>query len=97
MDYAWSVCIRSFSGAYFPAFGLNTKRYSVSLRTQFECGKIRTRKNPNTDIFHPVQFIFISDITRFGEEYPFILYELVYCADIHWLLESSTTLSPLAS
>ena len=26
-----SVRIRSFSGPYFPAFGLNTERYSVSL------------------------------------------------------------------
>ena len=34
-----------FSGPYFPAFGLNTKRYSVSLRIQSECGNIRTRKN----------------------------------------------------
>ena len=34
-----------FSGPYFPAFGLNTKRYEVSLRIQSRCGKIRTRKN----------------------------------------------------
>ena len=34
-----------FSGPYFPAFGLNTERYSVSLRIQSECGKIRTRKD----------------------------------------------------
>ena len=34
-----------FSGPYFPAFGLNTERYSVSLRIQSKCGKIRTRKN----------------------------------------------------
>ena len=34
-----------FSGPYFPAFGLNTERYGVSLRIQSECGKIRTRKN----------------------------------------------------
>ena len=34
-----------FSGQYFPAFGLNTERYEVSLRIQSECGKIRTRKN----------------------------------------------------
>ena len=34
-----------FSGPYFPAFGLNTKRYEVSLRIQPECGKIRTREN----------------------------------------------------
>ena len=31
-----SVRIRSFSGPYFPAFGLNTERYSVSLRIQSE-------------------------------------------------------------
>ena len=48
---AWSVFsliqteygeIRSIS---FPAFGLNTERYGVSLRIQSEYGKIRTRKN----------------------------------------------------
>ena len=35
---------RVFSGPYFPAFGLNTERYGVSLRIQSECGKMRTRK-----------------------------------------------------
>ena len=40
---------------YFPAFKLNTERYSVSLRIQFECGKIRTRKTPNTGTFYAVQ------------------------------------------
>ena len=39
-----SVQIRSFSGPYFPAFGLNTERYGVSLRIQSEYGEIRTRK-----------------------------------------------------
>ena len=34
-----------FSGPYFPAFGLNEERYSVSLRIQSECAKIWTRKN----------------------------------------------------
>ena len=34
-----SVRIRSFSGLYFPAFGLNTERFSGSLRIQSECGK----------------------------------------------------------
>ena len=34
-----------FSGPYIPAFGLNTERYSLSLRVQSECRKIRTRKN----------------------------------------------------
>ena len=56
------VCIWSFSGPYFPAFGLNTERYSVSpfwfflnfvsLRIKSECGKIWARKTPNTDTFH---------------------------------------------
>ena len=55
-----SVRIRSFSGAYFPAFGPNTERftiYSVSLRFQCECGKIRTRKTSNTDSFYTVQIL----------------------------------------
>ena len=42
-----SLRIRSLSGTYFPAFGLNTRRYSVSLRIQFKCRKIRTTKTPN--------------------------------------------------
>ena len=48
------VRIRSFLDPYFPAFGLKTERYGVSLRIQLECGKIRTRKTPNTDTFHAV-------------------------------------------
>ena len=43
---AWKVSkYGAFSGPYFPAFGLNTDRYGVSLRIQSECGKTRTRKN----------------------------------------------------
>ena len=41
-----SVRIRSYSGPYFPAFGL------LSLHIQFKCRTIRTRITPNTDIFH---------------------------------------------
>ena len=37
-----SVRIRSYSGPRFPAFGLNTERYSQS-----EYGKMRIRKNTN--------------------------------------------------
>ena len=48
-----SVRIRSFSGTYFPAFGLNTGTYSISLRIPSECAKIGTRnteiQNLNTD------------------------------------------------
>ena len=28
---------------------INADRYGVSLRIQSKCGKMRTRKNPNTD------------------------------------------------
>ena len=43
---AWKVSKYGFfSDPYFPAFGLNTKRYEASLRIQSECWKVRTRKN----------------------------------------------------
>ena len=51
LDCVKSIRIRTFSGPSFPAFGLNMKKYSVSLRIQSEYGKIRTRKFPNTDTF----------------------------------------------
>ena len=46
------VNFRSFSGPYFPAFGLNTE---ISLRIMSECGKIQTGKTPNTDTFQAVR------------------------------------------
>ena len=47
-----SVRIRSFYDPYFCTFALNTDRYGVSLTIQSKCGKIQTRKIPNTDTFH---------------------------------------------
>ena len=49
-----SVCIRSYSSPHFPAFGLNTERYGVSLPVQSECGKMWARITPNTDTFYAV-------------------------------------------
>ena len=43
-----------YSSPHFPAFGLNTKRYEVSLRIQSVCGRIQTRITPNKDIFYAV-------------------------------------------
>ena len=37
-----SVRIRSYTGSYFPAFGINTERYGVA---------------PNTDTFHLVKML----------------------------------------
>ena len=52
----WKVCKYGvFSGPYFPAFGLNTERYGVSLRIQSECGKkYGPEKTPYLDTFHTV-------------------------------------------
>ena len=50
-----SVRIRSYSGPHFPACGLNTERYCVSLRIHSECGKISTGITPNTDTFYAVK------------------------------------------
>ena len=49
-----SVRVRSYSGLHFPAFGLNTERYSVSLRIHSECGKMWIKITPNTDTFYAV-------------------------------------------
>ena len=51
-----SVRTRSYSGLHFPAFGLNAERYSVSLRIQFECGKMQTRITPNTDFLRSEKY-----------------------------------------
>ena len=59
------VRIWSYSGAYFPAFGLNTERYSVSLHSQSECGKIRSRISPNMDTFQAVLPALSYSPTRF--------------------------------
>ena len=56
LHYVKSVRIDSYSGPYFPAFGLNTERYAVSLRIQSECGKIQTRIIPNTDTFYALLY-----------------------------------------
>ena len=47
-----SVRIWSYSDPHFPAFGLNSERYGVSLHIQSECGKMLTRITANTDTFH---------------------------------------------
>ena len=45
------LSIRSYSGLYFPVFGLNMERHRVSLRIHSKCGKMQTRITPNTDTF----------------------------------------------
>ena len=47
-----SIRVQGYSGPHFPAFGLNSKRYYVSVHIQSERGKIRIRITPNTDTFY---------------------------------------------
>ena len=49
------VHIWSYSDPYFPAFELNTERYSVSLCIQYKCRKIRNGITPNTDTFNALK------------------------------------------
>ena len=76
-----SVCNRSFSGSLFPALGLNTERYSVSLRIQSECGKIRTRKTPNTDTLYVVFSVVVVNWQTFESDFnsasSFLVHEMV--------------------
>ena len=57
-----NVRIWSYSGPYFPAFGLNTERYGVFLLIQSQCEKIRTRITLNRDTFHAVNIYKIDRI-----------------------------------
>ena len=66
-----SVRIRCYSGHYFHTFGLNTERYSVSLRIHCECRRLRTRITPNTDNFYAVSndrvlCLFVASILLFA-------------------------------
>ena len=57
----WSVFSRiSVFFRIFPRiFWLNKEIYSVNLRIQPECGKIRTRKTPDTNMFYVVTLFLV--------------------------------------
>ena len=63
-----SVQIWSFSGPYFPVFGMNTKIYGINLRIQSKYGKIRTRETPYLDTFCAVlsNSNFLGDLPLFA-------------------------------
>ena len=68
---------RVISGPYFPAFGVNTERYFVSLRIHSECGKIRTR---NYSVFGHFSH---SDIHTEHWSVTFTLFLLMTISTIH--------------
>ena len=66
-----SVRIRSFSGPYYCAFGLNTlpfgltmERYGVPLRIQSECWEMLSRKTPCTENIYAVIVDLLTVIKR---------------------------------
>ena len=82
-----SAHVRNYFRPHFPTFGLNTERYWVSLRIQSECGKIRTRRTPNTDTFYAVSEervhwwrVFLLKLTFFNENMK-IWYKMKVCLD----------------
>ena len=70
------------SGKYFPAFGLNTDRYVVSLRIQSECGKILTGKTPNKDTFHFPNDIRLMKFLRFHRNFETTLVKIIKRAQV---------------
>ena len=63
LHYVKSARNWSYSGLHFPHSD-RIRRDRLSLRIQFECGKMRTRITPNTDTFHAVRLanIFMVEI-----------------------------------
>ena len=59
-----SVSIWSYPGSHFPAFWLNTERYSVCLRIQSECGKMRNRITANMDTFYAMLCIMVWNFSQ---------------------------------
>ena len=87
---AWKVSKYGVkSRPYFPAFGLNTERYSVSLCIQSEYKKIRTRNNSVFGHFSRSGQLDICDIKPFQANFP-LLYSLqsiekLWFADVYWV------------
>ena len=79
-----------FSGPYFPAFELNTERCGVSLRIQFECGEIRTKKTPYLDTFFALSSIvtmkhFHSNFILFSFKSKFAFFTFLTKLDLQFL------------
>ena len=76
-----NVRILSYSGLHFPAFGLNTERYGVSLRIQSKRGKMRTKITPNTDTAYAVE----------PSEHPYNSRKLLFEISFHHIKKSITS------
>ena len=76
-----SVRIRSYSGPDFPATGVNTERYKVSLGIMSKCGKMRTRISPNTGTYYAVTKIkskYQTNIRKYTQNELSLLTNIIY-------------------
>ena len=63
---AWKVSKNGvISCPHFPAFGLNTERYEISLRIQSECGKKGLEITSYLDIFYAKGWFRVNRICKF--------------------------------
>ena len=88
-----SICIRSYSGPHFPAFGQNMGRYGVSIRIQSECAKMWTRITPNTDTFCALNISMILIKTHFfwmPVKMALPAWEIIFSALSRWLFLQKT-------
>ena len=91
-----SVCIRNYSGPHIPALGLNTERYSVSLRILSESEKMRTRITTNTDTFYAVligweefsinhlAFYILIIVLQVGKHFQYIYIYIFFFSKVHY-------------
>ena len=87
--------IRIYSGPYFPAFKLNTKRYSVRILIQSKYGKILTRLTPNMDTFYGEVFMEYSLGGRPSVSYG--TYESKYVSDKQMISYFCVDVSPTSN
>ena len=95
------VCIWSFSGPFTVRsvrFGLNTERYFVSLRIQSKCGKIKTKKSPNTDASHAMITSATEDKINLFKQHGLLSKNIVSKMKLwnHNIPQNSTNKTPLS-
>ena len=65
LHWVKSVQIRSFSGPYFPAFGLNTERYGVSHYVDIPITEYLSVFSPNAGKYRPEKLRICTLFTQF--------------------------------
>ena len=77
------VRILSYSGLHFPAFGLNSERYSASVRIHCKCGKMQTRIIPNTDTSYAAHFSKLNQRFKRASKYR----TSIHTCQLRWIIQ----------